>query len=431
MTVRNVQVLQVGHRERGRRTWCTGVGCGAAAGGLQRAPAPASRRPAGRARRSERGVGVSGTASRQPVPQIEVVVQHLAQLAVEGGLVGALEHHRQVVAVRPVGLVAELGLHHRVEPGAGQRIADADADVVRQVLAHQPHGRQDVVEGLAGVAELEEEAGADAGRAQAARALDDLLDLRCPCPWRRGSSGCRSRRPARPRRSRRGRARRPPRSVIRSARDWIVNGMRGVARRHLARPNSATHCGCRPKMSSANQMWSGRQRALDQRHLLGHVGGRAHGVALAPDRLRAPVAVERAAARGDHVQAEVAVRRGPGRAVALDVDEIPGRERKDVGVALGRAPACGGRRPGPADRAGARPATASTGWLDAAGEGVEQLAQRVVRLAGQGVLDAAREVQLGVIGHVRARGEHGGAALARQLGSCGRPPRARARGTSC
>jgi hypothetical protein len=40
---------------------------------------------------------------------------------------------------------------------------------------------------------------------------------------------------------------------MRSTRDWIMNGTR-ASRAATSRPNSATHCGRRPKMSSANQM---------------------------------------------------------------------------------------------------------------------------------------------------------------------------------
>src|SRR6185312_732137 len=46
-------------------------------------------------------------------------------------------------------------------------------------------------------------------------------------------------------------------------------------------------------------------------------------VVVAPDRLGAPVAAERTAARRGHVEAEVAVPFVPHRAIAFDVDQIP------------------------------------------------------------------------------------------------------------
>ena len=102
-------------------------------------------------------------------------------------------------------------------------------------------------------------------------------------------------------------------SVMRSTRDWIMKGTRGVARAPPRGRTPATHWGRRPKMSSANQTWSGRSGRLTRASSSATLAGRAHGVALAPDRLRAPVAVERAAAGADHVHAEVAVGLRPGR----------------------------------------------------------------------------------------------------------------------
>src|SRR5205814_8049219 len=51
-------------------------------------------------------------------------------------------------------------------------------------------------------------------------------------------------------------------------------------------------------------------------------------VGVAVDRFRAPVTQIRAAPRGDDVERKVAVPAQPERAIARDVDEVPGRKRQ-------------------------------------------------------------------------------------------------------
>ncbi len=146
----------------------------------------------------------------------------------------------------------------------------------------------------------------------------------------------------------------------------------------------------------------GRQRALDQGHLLGDVGRRAHGVAPAPDGLRAPVAVERAAAGGHQVEAVAAVRLPPGRAVALDVEQVPSGKGKRSGWRSGSR---GRRPPHAAVGAGVRqdePATASTGRAERPVSTSSSSRSVWSSLAAQPVLDAGREVRLRMVGQVGA-----------------------------
>ena len=105
-------------------------------------------------------------------------------------------------------------------------------------------------------------------------------------------------------------------------------------------------------MSSANQRWSGTQVRFTSAISSATSAGERMRIALAPDRLRAPVAVERAAPGRHHVEAEVAMRAPPGLAVAVEVDEVPRGVRERVEPALGltrRVPGdrTAAARPGP------------------------------------------------------------------------------------
>ena len=74
-----------------------------------------------------------------------------------------------------------------------------------------------------------------------------------------------------------------------------------------------------------------RESLLEMGHLGGDLAGTALQIAVAPDRLGAPVAPERAAARGRHVETEVAVSVLPDAAIAFDVDEVPGGQGGKAG----------------------------------------------------------------------------------------------------
>ena len=82
----------------------------------------------------------------------------------------------EVVALVPVALLAELALHRVEELRARQRVRDADADVVGPRALQQVARRENVVELLAEIAEHQEEADADAFRAERAARLHDVVD---------------------------------------------------------------------------------------------------------------------------------------------------------------------------------------------------------------------------------------------------------------
>src|SRR5262249_37738857 len=142
--------------------------------------------------------------------------------------------------------------------------------------------------------------------------------------------------------------------------------------------------------------------------LFGDVGGRAYVVALAPDRLRAPVAVIRAAARSGHVHRVVAVVCVPDGAVAVDVDEVPGGEGQRVQVFQVRAA-----------RIDLRLAVARVGQAEDVLEGgvgvvqqhVQEIAEGLFTLADQDIVGAGVEVGLGVVGGVRAGHDDGAATV--------------------
>ncbi len=71
---------------------------------------------------------------------------------------------------------------------------------------------------------------------------------------------------------------------------------------------------------------------LEPAHFSGHVFGAARVITLSPDRLGAPVTVERAAARGDHVHRKIAMPFQPDGTIARNIDQLPGREGQRVEV---------------------------------------------------------------------------------------------------
>src|SRR4051812_408310 len=75
----------------------------------------------------------------------------------------------------------------------------------------------------------------------------------------------------------------------------------------------------------------------EQSHLLYHLPWRAHIVAVAVDRLCAPVALVRTTTRSGDIDRKIAAARHPGIAVGREIDKIPGRKRKTVQLAQHRA----------------------------------------------------------------------------------------------
>ena len=112
--------------------------------------------------------------------------------------------------------------------------------------------------------------------------------------------------------------------VIRSQRDCILNGM----------------CASSASTASANSQRPSRRK---RENIVGEPDvvrlktsfncafpprplRRASVIRIPVDRLRAPVAAIRAAAAGNHVQREIAVRLYPRLPVSIHIDQIPGRQ---------------------------------------------------------------------------------------------------------
>ena len=134
-------------------------------------------------------------------------------------------HERiEVVALAPVSLLAQARRHSLVVTRARQRVADGDADVVGQELAHERPRRLHLAPALAGVAELQEEPDADAVRPEASNRrrvcsteMPFSIASRMRCDPDSAPSHT-SRAPARA-------SARTFSSVIRSARVWQRNGV--------------------------------------------------------------------------------------------------------------------------------------------------------------------------------------------------------------
>ena len=123
-----------------------------------------------------RGVLLLGDIRAGRVPGIHLRVQGIVQGAIEIVGVRALKHHGEIFAIGPVGLVSELCVHAVEELGSGQRIGNGDADVVRAGVPNELDGVLNVEPGLAGIAELEEVACANAFAAEIFTSLGDLID---------------------------------------------------------------------------------------------------------------------------------------------------------------------------------------------------------------------------------------------------------------
>ncbi len=152
---------------------------------------------------------------------------------------------------------------------------------------------------------------------------------------------------------------------------------------------------------------------LEPRHLVDDVLGRARGVALAVNRLRAPVAVVRAAARRDDVHREIAVMRSPDGAIPIDVHEIPRGKRQRLEAADDLA------RPRAHDAAvgAAQPEAVNRAQLALARarHRVEQLDERHLAFAGDDDVGAAVEIRAGMIARVGAGDDRRDAARLRGI----------------
>ena len=133
---------------------------------------------------------------------------------------------------------------------------------------------------------------------------------------------------------------------------------------------------------------------LEPGDLFGDVRGGTHVVALTPDRLGAPVAVVRAAARGGHVHRVIAMVGLPDGAVAVDVDQVPGGEGQRVQILQVRT--AGVDVELSVTRVG-QPEDVLERGAGVVEQDVEKIAQRLLALADQDVVCTSVKIGLGVV----------------------------------
>src|SRR5216683_4360729 len=127
--------------------------------------------------REESRPAVLAPGQRGPgIAHPEFVVKHGVELAIERGAEGPVVHHGKVPGVDPVLLQAELLADGLVELGAGKRIGDRHADVVRPAIPNELERCRNVPASLTRVAELQEESDPNPGSMQSAAGLHRLLD---------------------------------------------------------------------------------------------------------------------------------------------------------------------------------------------------------------------------------------------------------------
>ncbi|MCW0462506.1 hypothetical protein NB717_003574 [Xanthomonas sacchari] len=234
-----------------------------------------------------------------------------------------------------MGLAPELVLDLLVEHGAGQGIRHADADVVRARLRHQPTRGEDVVELLVQVAQLQEEADADALRAQPLARGDHAVHIGALGHLVEDALAAALR--ADPGLAAAG----PRQGGGHALAAQVGTGLDGEGHRavgggqRIGEVLHPVHVEAEDVVGHPHMV--GREAALELGHLRGHVLRLAALVVIAPDRLGAPVAAERAAARGGHVQTEMALSLLPERAVARDIQQVPGRRHRQPRIRRPRA----------------------------------------------------------------------------------------------
>src|SRR5580704_9261927 len=103
-------------------------------------------------------------------------MQGVVKGAIELTGVGALKHHRQVLAVNPVRLRTQLLPDAVMEPSTWKRIGHGNAKIVRARLPYHLDGLFNVAPGFAGVAKLQEVARANSILPQTLARSGDLFN---------------------------------------------------------------------------------------------------------------------------------------------------------------------------------------------------------------------------------------------------------------
>ncbi len=109
-------------------------------------------------------------------PGFHFGVQSVVEGAIKLAGVSSFEHHRQVFAINPVRLLAQLLANPLIEFGSGKRIGNGNAQVVGPRLANHLDGLFDVAPRFPRITELKEKAGPDAVLPQIFAGLCDLLN---------------------------------------------------------------------------------------------------------------------------------------------------------------------------------------------------------------------------------------------------------------
>src|SRR6185437_16019969 len=249
-----------------------------------------------------RGFGSAGVAR---LLQGNLIVQQVAYATVERRVVGPAEHHGKVAAVAPMGLVAELGLHLFKEPGTRKWVRDADADVVGCSERYEFPGRDQIGELLTEIAELDEEADMDAMAAEPLSRIDQLGDPRAlvhPVEHALAATLGADPRFRATGTFERGGHRLGAQVGTSLDREWHHAVIAAQALGKFVHPIAVES-----EDIVGEPDVVGAERVLQVTHFRGDFAGVAAAVMIAPDRLGAPVAVERAAPRSRHVEAEVTV----------------------------------------------------------------------------------------------------------------------------
>jgi hypothetical protein len=119
------------------------------------------------------GVG----SDNRGMPALDFRMQCVAYGAVEVISVGALEHNAKVVAVGPILLRAELLFDASVEARVREGVREGDPDIIGTSFANESDCSLNVDPMFAGIAELQEIAGAYALAFEMLPCGNDFLDL--------------------------------------------------------------------------------------------------------------------------------------------------------------------------------------------------------------------------------------------------------------